>query len=67
MHSGSKWAEPISSKIWSAPISGTDHESFRMDVDWEKRRGLQCYLSELWHGFRYLTKRVHAYSKVKQG
>jgi hypothetical protein len=67
MHEGSEWAETVSSKIWAAPVCSPDGRRLSMDVEWDNRWGLQLYMEELWDGIRSLTRRLRAYTKVKQG
>jgi len=66
MKTSPEWAESVSSKIWSAPMSTDAHERHHMDVEWESRRGLHGLLVELWQGIRGFTKRLRGYTKLKQ-
>ena len=63
-----EWAEAISLKIWTSPISTTtDGKRLPRGVDWKNKGVLQGYLEELWHGLKALRYQIHAYSKLKQG
>jgi hypothetical protein len=67
MRRKTEWAETVSSKIWSAPVAVADNERLKMDVDWDGNVGMRGYLIELWHGLRALSRRIHTYTKLKQG
>ena len=67
MHTEAEWAETVSSKIWNAPMAKKGRERLSLEVDWEPQWGLQGYLVDLWHGIKSLTKKFHAYTKLKNG
>jgi hypothetical protein len=67
MHRRTEWAEVVSSKVWSAPIVTADNERLKMEVEWEGGIGFRGYLTELWQGIKALSRRIHLYTKLKQG
>jgi hypothetical protein len=63
----SEWAETISSKIWTSPVSTAfNGKRLPMEVDWKNKGVLQGYLEELWNGLKAMRHRIHTYTKVKQ-
>jgi hypothetical protein len=68
MLDNSDWAEIISSKIWASPVEGSERgANFTMEVDWRNRGIFQGYLEELWDGVKALRRKIHVYTKLKQG